>query len=302
MELYDLRAFVSVVEHGSVTRAARELNRVPSGITTRIMQLEDYLGVKLFLREKKRLLITPLGQTFYEHAKRVLDLMSEGERQVKNAGPGGKLRIGAMESTAAVRLPERLAALHNFHPAIELELITGTSRGLYQRLLENQLDVIFAADVPQDGRVERVPVFEERLVVIAPAGHEEIREPSDMACKTLLAFAEGCSYRNRLLSWCRSHGMAPEKVVELSSYHAIMAATAAGMGAGIVPDSVLDVFPNPGTLAIFPMEPDLGRAVTELLWRAGMFSPNIQALKNVCARPKILPKKGGTWGKFIMSG
>ena len=283
MEIHDLHAFVSVVEHGGVTRAAQKLNRVPSGVTTRILQLEDRLGVKLFLREKKRLLLTPQGRTLYEHARRVLDLMSEAERRVKSTEPGGKLRIGAMESTAAVRLPGRLAALHALHAGMELELTTGTSAALYRHLLDNRLDAIFAADVPQDGRVDRVSVFEETLMVIVPAGHGNIRNPADIACRSLLAFADGCSYRERLLRWYRAHGTAPETVVELSSYHAIMAAAAAGMGAGVVPASVLDIFPNRQTLAAFPLEPDLGRVMTELVWRTGMFSANMAALKNVFA-------------------
>lgn len=287
MEIYDLKVFVAVVKHGSVTRAAQELNRVPSGITTRVMRLEDSLGVKLFLREKKKLLITPQGQIFYEHAKHMLELMLEAKRQVKNDLPGGKLCIGTMESTAAVRLPERLAALHRLHPMMELELTTGTSIGLYQQLLENKLDVILAADVPQDTRVERISIFEENLMLITPSGHGHVQEPSDITCNTLLAFANGCSYRNRLLSWYRSYGIVPHKVVELSSYHAIMAAVAAGMGAGVVPASLLRLFPNQKTLAINTLEPNFSRVVTEMLWRTGMYSPNIEALKSGCLKKYV---------------
>ena len=119
-------------------------------------------------------------------------------------------------------------------------------------------------------------------MIIVSAGHGDIAAPADIVCSTLLTFADGCSYRDRLLSWYRTYGMAPEKIVELSSYHAIMAAAAAGMGAGIVPASILDIFPNRQTLTEFALEPNLGKATTELVWRAGMFSANISALKNVC--------------------
>ena len=278
MEITDLKTLVSVVEQGSITNAAKALNRVPSGITTRILQLEESLGVQLFLREKNRLLVTPQGQELCDYAKMVIALLAEAERRVTSVEPGGTFRIGAMESTLASRLTEPLAKLHARYTNVRLELTTGTSRYLYELLLDNRLDAVFIADSPNDGRIEHVPVFDEELVFVAPGGHAPIREPGDIGRAAILAFKDGCAYRNRLISWFRAYGLEPERIAELTSYHAILGGAVAGMGVGIVPASVVELFPKRETLSVHPFSHPLARVATALVWRKGMKSANIKAM------------------------
>ncbi|MDH3581186.1 MAG: LysR family transcriptional regulator, partial [Hyphomicrobiales bacterium] len=105
MDLSDLHIFRTVVSAGGVTRAAEKLYRVQSNVTTRVRQLEDDLGVELFIREGKRMHISPAGQILLGYANQLLDLAAEARDAVQDATPRGLLRLGAMESTAAVRLP-----------------------------------------------------------------------------------------------------------------------------------------------------------------------------------------------------
>src|ERR1043165_1314449 len=104
MELSDLKIFRAVVREGGVTKAAAALHRVQSNVTTRVRQLERALGVKLFIREGKRMHLSPAGQTLLAYADRLLDLATEASDAVHGARPRGPFRLGAMESTAAVRL------------------------------------------------------------------------------------------------------------------------------------------------------------------------------------------------------
>src|ERR1700682_4731748 len=97
MDLGDLHIFRSVVQAGGITRAAEKLNRVQSNVTTRVHQLEADLGVQLFIREGKKLHL--------DYADRLLDLAQEAREAVHDAKPRGLLRLGTMESTAAMRLP-----------------------------------------------------------------------------------------------------------------------------------------------------------------------------------------------------
>lgn len=279
MEMTDLRTLVSVMETGSITAAAKALNRVPSGVTMRILQLEENLGVQLFLREKKRLYPTDKAQSLYQYALRILALAEEAENRVRGMVPGGKFRIGALESAAAARLPEVLARLHAGYPQIALELVVGTSRSLYKDVLENRLDAVFVVDMPEDDRLERMNAFAEELVVIAPEGHSPIRCPDDIGRKTLLAFQGGCAYQNRLVNWFRTHGREPERIAELASYHAIVGGVIAGMGVGAVPDSVLHLCRSDGILSVHRLGHPLCHATTELIWRKGMLSANMTALR-----------------------
>ena len=107
MDLSDLRIFTAVVREGGVTRAAEKLNRVQSNVTTRIRQLEEDLDVALFIREGKRLHLAPAGQVLLGYADRLLALADEARSSIRDPRPRGLFRLGAMESTAAVRLPKR---------------------------------------------------------------------------------------------------------------------------------------------------------------------------------------------------
>src|SRR5438094_2422775 len=105
MDLSDLRIFSAVVREGGITRAAERLHRVQSNVTTRIRQLEDDIGASLFIREGKRLHLSPTGQVLLEYADRLLALADEAREAVQDPRPRGIFRLGTMESTAAVRLP-----------------------------------------------------------------------------------------------------------------------------------------------------------------------------------------------------
>ncbi len=146
MDLADLRIFLAVVREGGVTRAARRLNRVQSNVTTRIRQLEDGLGVALFLREGKRMQLAPAGRTLLEYAEQILALAERARAAVQDLTPRGLLRLGAMESTAAVRLPAPLAAYSQRYPDVRLELKTGNPTELATALLADEIDAALVAE------------------------------------------------------------------------------------------------------------------------------------------------------------
>nr|WP_255764375.1 LysR family transcriptional regulator [Pectobacterium sp. IFB5596] len=273
-----MKTLIALVEHGGITQAAKTLNRVPSAITTRIQQLESSLNVALFLREKKRFILTPEGRSLYDYAKRIVELVDEAECHIRHSIPGGKFRLGALDSMAATRLPAPLAQLHAQNPTLELELSTGISKWLHDALLDNRLDAAFLADTPRDDRLERLAVFEEELFIIAPARQKAIHTPDDIRNSTVLAFSDGCSYRDRLLNWYQAHHSKPQRVVEMTSYHAILSGVAAGMGVGIVPAVLLPLFPDRSLISTHVISGIESRIITELLWRKGMRSANLSAL------------------------
>ncbi|MBP6419826.1 MAG: LysR family transcriptional regulator, partial [Giesbergeria sp.] len=145
MDFVALEIFCAVAAEGSVTRAAQRLQRVQSNVTTRVRQLEDAVGCTLFLREGKRMALTPEGQTLLAYAQRLLALAEEARQALQPSQPQGRLRLGAMESTAASRLPGPLAQFHGQWPGVALELSTGASQGLLDRLRAHTLDAVLIA-------------------------------------------------------------------------------------------------------------------------------------------------------------
>ncbi|SIT44789.1 Transcriptional regulator [Paraburkholderia ribeironis] len=289
MDLAALTIFRAVVRENGVTRAAAKLNRVQSNVTTRIKQLEEQLGTDLFIRDGRRLVLTPAGETLLPYAERLLALADEARHAVREDRPSGRLRLGAMESVAATRLPGLLARYHQQWPAVELELETGTTDRLIERVREFEVDAALVA-TPLDQTAlgdlfEAVPVFTEELVMLTPRGHRPIHDVGDIALSTLIAFERGCAYRAYIEKWYLEHGVRPARVLELGSYHAIVACVAAGAGVAVAPRSVLDLQTDTSNIAVHDL-PDIGMIETMLIWRRGHFSSALNALRRTLMAPE----------------
>lgn len=282
MDLSDLRIFQAVVQEGGITRAAARLHRVQSNVTTRIRQLEADLGVPLFIREGKRLHLAPAGQVLADYAARLLALAEEARGAVQDPRPRGLFRLGSMESTAAVRLPAPLSVYGQRHPEVTLELHTGVPDWLAGRILAGELDAALAAEPIPDTPFEKVHAFTEDLVIVAAADHPPI-DAEGCVPRTMLAFEAGCPHRRRLEAWYAGLGQMPERTVEMSSYHAMLGCVVVGMGAALLPRSVLSTFPEAHRLSVHPLPPGQDRAETVLFWRRGAYSPKVAALIDILA-------------------
>lgn len=266
MDLSSLEIFRAVAHETSVTRAAQRLQRAQSNVTTRIHQLEEDLGVELFLRDGKRMSLTERGSEFLAYAEQLLALADEARQSMHPAEPGGRLRLGSMESTAASRLPALLASYHKACPRVALEVSTGTSRALFDGVRARRLDCALVAAGPGwagelDGSGLRgEPLFREELLMILPAEHPPVHDVAEVRLRTLAGFARGCTYRQLAED---SLGT-PLTVQEVGSYHAILACVAAGACVGVLPRSVLQLLGTPPLRSLPLAEVD-----TWLVWREG---------------------------------
>ncbi|HDQ7786882.1 TPA: LysR family transcriptional regulator NmoR, partial [Pseudomonas aeruginosa] len=265
-DLSSLEIFRAVAHEASVTRAAQQLQRAQSNVTTRIRQLEEDLGVELFLRDGKRMSLTERGSEFLAYAEQLLALADEARQSMHPAEPGGRLRLGSMESTAASRLPALLASYHKACPRVALEVSTGTSRALFDGVRARRLDCALVAAGPGwagelDGSGLRgEPLFREELLMILPAEHPPVHDVAEVRLRTLAGFARGCTYRQLAED---SLGT-PLTVQEVGSYHAILACVAAGACVGVLPRSVLQLLGTPPLRSLPLAEVD-----TWLVWREG---------------------------------
>lgn len=266
MDLSSLEIFRAVAHEASVTRAAQQLQRAQSNVTTRIRQLEEDLGVELFLRDGKRMSLTERGSEFLAYAEQLLALADEARQSMHPTEPGGRLRLGSMESTAASRLPALLASYHKACPRVALEVSTGTSRALFDGVRARRLDCALVAAGPGwagelDGSGLRgEPLFREELLMILPAEHPPVHDVAEVRLRTLAGFARGCTYRQLAED---SLGT-PLTVQEVGSYHAILACVAAGACVGVLPRSVLQLLGTPPLRSLPLAEVD-----TWLVWREG---------------------------------
>jgi len=268
IDFLGLETFLAIGESGSITAAARRLNCVQSAVTARLRKLEDGLGTSLADRHARGVTLTDAGERLMCYARRIAHLAEEAETAVSAAArPGERLRLGAMETTAAVRMPPVLARLMAETPRVRLSLATGASDHLTREVLAGRLDAALVA-----GRVEHPElgvrsVLTEELV--------EIRAPGLIAeaTRVLLGFRRGCAYRARAEAWLRHDGRAPFEVMEFGSLEAVLGCAAAGMGVAVLPRVVAEE--RVPALAIHSLPPDLAMLDTCLIARLDMPMPHL---------------------------
>jgi DNA-binding transcriptional LysR family regulator len=290
VDLAALEIFKTVVEQGGINKAAARLHRVPSNVTTRVKQLEQQLGVKLFAREGRKLVLSAEGELLLTYANQLLRLSSEAQAALRNGKPRGTLRIGALESTSAARLPPILSKYHLLYPSVSIELVTGTSGALVSRVHEQEIEAAFVAEPFNAAGLDSQLAFVEQIVLVTPKSYPRIRTPRDIGNLTVIAFANGCSYRRRLEAWLGAAKIHPDRVMEFQSYHAIIACVAAGSGIAVVPRSVIGMTSAAREVSIVALPAATARADTRLVWRPMHHSIALEALKKLLAAPPALKK------------
>lgn len=276
MELAQLKMFVAVAETGSITRAAETLHRAPSNISTRIKQLEQEIGVQLLVRDKRQSSLSVDGKLFLEYAERIVDLSEEARTFSIRDEPKGPFHLGALDSTAAVRIPPLLAAFHMQYPAVELELHASSSGDLLKKVLDGDLTAAFTDGKPEAAALAGMKVFDEELVIITPKSIQSIDQLRD-SNPTAFVFGTNCSYRQRLEDWLQMESIHPGRSVQLANYHSMVACVASGAGITLIPRSLLETLPWSDQVRAHQMRDDAGKVETWLMWRRDCRSPNLFA-------------------------
>jgi DNA-binding transcriptional LysR family regulator len=175
--------------------------------------------------------------------------------------------IGAMETTAAARMPQVLAQYHKRYPEVQLALETGTTRELIDAVLNYKLEAALIAAPLEHPELDAQIAFEEELVLITDLQQGPIESPQDIRNLTLLVFRAGCRYRQHLEDWVGKLGGVPKRIVEFGTFEAIIGCVAAGMGVSMMPRAVVEQHRSQGVIRIYPLPPDIARAPTLFIRR-----------------------------------
>jgi DNA-binding transcriptional LysR family regulator len=268
MDVADLKVFEAVARHGSMNRAATELNTVQSNVTARIRALEREVGVVLFQRHVRGVSMTPAGQRLLPYAARIAKLITDAKIAALDDGaPGGALTLGTLETTAARRLSPILSNFARMYPQVRLSLTTGTSCGLTADVAECRLDGAFIAGPLDHPDLHTETVFHEELVLVTPRtmrSLELIRSVPDL--KTIV-FRLGCSYRQRLDTLLTEMGVLTAAPLEFGSMDAIIACVAAGIGITLLPRGVVLAAAEQDLVSIHTISPEKAHVETLFIRR-----------------------------------
>jgi DNA-binding transcriptional LysR family regulator len=267
VSLDQLKAFVAVVEQGSLTAAARTLNLSQPAVTHQLHELEQRFNVALIERLGKRAYLTQAGEKLIEHARQLLEEDARTQTAMRRFGDGwlGRVRIGTSMTVLTYLLPPILRQLKTDHPQLEINLKAGLTSSTLQMLRSNALDLGLCALPIDDPAFEVVPLFHDELVALVPAAFGPVPKKATPAflsrCPLILGNAES-ALRRTVTEWLARAGPPPKPVMEFDNVEAIRSVVAVGLGASIIPNLALG--PGRATSAnvhVLPLSPRASRQV-----------------------------------------
>ncbi len=276
MDILLLKTFMAVIESGSFSGAADELNSVQSNITSRIKKLEEHFGQPVFERGRGGARLNAFGERLRVHAEDLLLRFEQAERELLDAaGANAPLRIGSMETTAAVRLPGVLKQLKQTSPQLPISLRTGPTAEIISLLWDRKIDAAFVAGPVDESRFRSVPAFVEELMVARPKAGGE--------ANALLAFRAGCSYRSVAESWLRDQGKSDTEILEMGTLEGILGCVDVGMGFAVAPKLAIASYRGVEDLVLSPLPKPFGATETLLAWRIdSQITSGLKSLIEIC--------------------
>jgi len=250
IELRRLRAFVTVVEEGHITRAAMRLGMQQPPLTRLLRGLEKELDVLLLHRLPRGVRATPAGEALFDEAQAVLARAEGVADTVRRAALGeqGRLRIGFTSSTALHPLvPSLVRRFRGIAPAVALILEEAGSGELIEALLHERLDAAFVrSSVAAYGELRVDPVLDEPMVAALPSDHHLASKGADALPLGDLAVEPFVLYRRHagpglydaILAACHAADFSPFVVQEAPRLTSTISLVAAGLGVSIVPASM----------------------------------------------------------------
>ncbi|WP_297294960.1 LysR substrate-binding domain-containing protein [uncultured Methylovirgula sp.] len=238
LSLRDLEYVVAIADHGSFVRAAERCRVAQPSLSAQVRKLETWLGVVLFERTTRRVIVTAEGQSFVEQARRVLAearlLFTIAQRSDKPFG--GSLRLAAISTLGPYLFPRILPGIRKKYSDLTLILSEGLTAELVPRLAEGEIDAVLLSLPQADPALMTTAIFSEPFLLACPKGHPASRKggPSweRLDAEERLLLEEGHCLRDQALVGCSASGRTNRLATSLETLKYMVAA---GEGCTLVP-------------------------------------------------------------------
>jgi DNA-binding transcriptional LysR family regulator len=245
ISLRQLRAIAALGRHGSITRAAAELNVSPPAVTLQVKALEDQLGATFVERAAGHMALTQMGTVLADAAARVDAVLRETEaRLAAIAGAErGEVHVG-ITSTAKYYAPHALAAFSKLHPGIDLRLTVGNREDIIDGLHHHECDLAIMGRPPTDMKVVADLIGDHPHVIVARPDHRladraDIR-PAELAAEVMLVREAGSGTRRLMEEFLAEFGVKPRIGMQISSNETIKQSVMAGLGIAFLSGHTID--------------------------------------------------------------
>jgi len=241
MEMHQLTYFVAAAEAGSMTLAARRCRVAQPSLSQQVRKLEDGLGVELFDRVGRGVVLTDAGRALLPRARRILGEVRETRENLRREieGGAGRLTIGAIPTIAPYLLPPVLAELRGAFPGCELIVREDLTANLVEAVVDHELDVAITSKPIDHELVEVEVIGSEALLVVTPAPHplatvgkitlSDLREQATVSLHEMHCLGE------QIGAFCAASGVRPDVVCRTTQLATVLEFVRLGLGVSLVP-------------------------------------------------------------------
>jgi DNA-binding transcriptional LysR family regulator len=246
VNLHQLAVFRAVVNTGSFSKAAEELQLAQSAVSYHIKALEGEIGAPLFSRVKTRVFLTEKGNRLNKHTGKIFQAVADAERELCDAPAGAELQFGLGVSSLSEQLPEYIKHLQEIRPGVRFQLSMGSTPRIIELLRAGSVNLGVISLPIQETDIHTITLFseeEEMLVVTHPASPlaecHEISPPM-LSGLPLILYNKSTTTRTSLDQFFEDAGIVPTVLMEVEREDTIMALVRSGLGATILPRCFLN--------------------------------------------------------------
>lgn len=240
MEIRQLKAFLAIAEAKTFTAGARRVNVTQAAISMQIRQLEDEVGIPLFTRTPRRVILTHAGEYLLERARKILREHDSALAEIAEVAGSvyGRLRIGTASGTFAMnQLPEIIQKLKEKYPNSEISVTSGTSQKLVDKIMHGEIDIAFISLPVDNLNISTDSLFSDEIVAIAnpkhPLANEKYVSAATLAGEDLILGERGGNTRRMIDEFFHAANVRPNIIMELSRQEAINEMVANDLGVGM---------------------------------------------------------------------
>ncbi|MCW5746550.1 MAG: LysR family transcriptional regulator [Alphaproteobacteria bacterium] len=283
LNLDQLRTLTEVIELGSFSAAARQLNLTQPAVSLQIRELELRFGVQLVERIAGRTHATAPGRALVEHGRRILRDCESAEAAMRGFRQGwiGRVHIGTTLTALTYALPPILRRLRQDRPDIELLITNMATCDTVEGVIQNTIDLGLVTLPVDDPRLRITPLRPENLVAILPAGTPEIPDvvTPAYAAQHPLVLEHGRGAVNKLImGWLAEHLPLPHTPMHMGTVEAMKTVVGLGLGMSMVPDAA--IAPEMPDVVVRPLDPPIPCTLALVEHRDKPAAPALDIVRN----------------------
>ena len=247
MEIKQMKYFVEVVKNGGMTRASKHLYIAQSTISKNIKSIEDEFNVTLFDRRKKHIILTDIGQIFYDkcvEALAILDDLSLEMDDVTNI-ERGHIRLGVSAIMDVRLFTESLNQFHSMYPNVTYEVVEGGGKAVEFYLNNDEIDVGITTLPVDDDIYHAVPLYKEKLMLVVDKNSKYANQSAvylgDLKNERFIMFHDDYYIKDQIIESCRKVGFHPKVVAKMAQITFIENMILDGIGVSILPESIVSI-------------------------------------------------------------